>query len=279
MELDLSAMWLLARRILLFEHPVKKFKHLHKQLSRLSKASSVVKVSAFDAVPSAIFDSFAKPTKIDMYFSEFVACRFADAVSDGALARWSELAQLRTTNQPNNLVRDRNFHEEQWRHFIIGSCIPWGRLANCFADDEPVAKFVAASCNEIAAHFARNGANNLSSQSSAEFHSDICPTSAARGIYALIEKQLRKFREQLPADIFPDGVFIGEGATELILMPYFAKLLDKSFNKMGVVTIAAGGANQVVRRFADNSQTFRIPIFCMLDADASEQSRQLSEMK
>lgn len=70
---------------------------------------------------------------------------------------------------------------------------------------------------------------------------------------------------------FPiEKVVIVEGITEEILLPKFAKICGYDFDKVGIALISAGGKNQVVKLFYKLSDELKLPIFVLLDNDASD---------
>lgn len=70
---------------------------------------------------------------------------------------------------------------------------------------------------------------------------------------------------------FPvEKVVIAEGATEETLLPEFGKHCGFDFDKEGIYVLSAGGKNQVVKLYYSLSEVLRLPIFVLLDKDASE---------
>ena len=70
---------------------------------------------------------------------------------------------------------------------------------------------------------------------------------------------------------FPiEKVIIAEGATEETLLPEFGKHCGFDFDKEGIYVLSAGGKNQVVKLYYSLSEVLRLPIFVLLDKDASE---------
>lgn len=73
------------------------------------------------------------------------------------------------------------------------------------------------------------------------------------------------------SQLFPlERIIITEGITEEILLPVFARVCGYDFDKTGTYIISAGGKNQVVKLFYQLSETVKIPLFVLLDKDASE---------
>ena len=70
-------------------------------------------------------------------------------------------------------------------------------------------------------------------------------------------------------------VILAEGITEEILLPKFGRLLDYDFDKNGIWVIGAGGKNQVVKTYYKLIEELKIPIFILLDNDASANRAQI----
>ena len=71
--------------------------------------------------------------------------------------------------------------------------------------------------------------------------------------------------------LFPvEKVIICEGITEEILLPVFADIHGFNFDKNGIHIISAGGKNQVVKTYYELAENLKIPIFVLLDKDASD---------
>ena len=75
---------------------------------------------------------------------------------------------------------------------------------------------------------------------------------------------------------FPvEKVILVEGITEEILLPAFSKFLGYDFYAKGIQVIAAGGKNQVVKKYYELSEELKLPIFVLLDKDAEENINQI----
>lgn len=68
----------------------------------------------------------------------------------------------------------------------------------------------------------------------------------------------------------PALIILVEGQSEAILLPAFARLLNIDLEKSAVQIIASGGSQQVGRRYLSYRDLLKIPVFCLLDADAAE---------
>ena len=101
----------------------------------------------------------------------------------------------------------------------------------------------------------------------------LIPNDAALNLKFLkaLEKENPKEERLKEGFCFPiEKLILCEGITEETLLPEFAKLCDYDFNKNGVYIISAGGKNQVVKYFYNFAESLKIPIFVLLDRDATE---------
>ena len=65
-------------------------------------------------------------------------------------------------------------------------------------------------------------------------------------------------------------VLLCEGETERIVLSSILKLFNCDFDKFGIYLIAAGGKNQVARKYYSLLDYLRLPCFVLLDKDADE---------
>lgn len=71
---------------------------------------------------------------------------------------------------------------------------------------------------------------------------------------------------------------IVEGETEKLLLPLFARAKGLDFNRLGISLLPAGGKNQVLTLYRENSHCLSVPVCVILDADAEEIARELKSM-
>lgn len=82
--------------------------------------------------------------------------------------------------------------------------------------------------------------------------------------------------ENRHANLYPvRKVLLVEGITEEILIPEFAKVLEKNFKENGIFILSAGGKNQVVKYFYRFAECLKIPIYVLMDSDAKENFEQI----
>jgi len=95
---------------------------------------------------------------------------------------------------------------------------------------------------------------------------------------AVFQSMVSESRSRLPGGFLPELVLLVEGPTEAMLLPFFAKSLGVDLAACGVTVVAAGGANQVVRRFLELRDTVDLPIVVVLDADAGSHASTVADM-
>jgi hypothetical protein len=96
--------------------------------------------------------------------------------------------------------------------------------------------------------------------------------------HELFRASLEAWRPRLPGSFLPELVLLVEGPTEAILLPWFASRMGIELHASAVAVLAAGGANQVVRRFLELRDTVVLPVVTVLDADAGEHAATLADM-
>jgi hypothetical protein len=73
-------------------------------------------------------------------------------------------------------------------------------------------------------------------------------------------------------------VVLVEGATESLLLPFFAQAMGYDFNALGIEILPAGGKNHVLNLYREYRQHLAIPICVVLDWDAAEVAAELEDM-
>lgn len=142
----------------------------------------------------------------------------------------------------------------------------WIRHAYCVAPDWTKLKSPGPWSNDLEAQFL---AANLPTGSD-----DVKDVLAA---YNAFHINLETCRGRLSREFLPNAIVLVEGATESLLLPFFAQTLKVDFAKLAVSIMVAGGANQVLRKYFQLKELLAIPIICILDADAQEQASTLDE--
>lgn len=84
-----------------------------------------------------------------------------------------------------------------------------------------------------------------------------------------------KLRENCLTHFPIEKIILAEGITEEILLPVFSEISGVNFDQKGYHVISAGGKNQVVKLFYSFADILRIPIFVLLDNDATENLEQI----
>lgn len=82
------------------------------------------------------------------------------------------------------------------------------------------------------------------------------------------KKEIIKLREEKSL-LYPiEKLILCEGQTEYTLLETIFKLFDIDLNKLGYMPIAAGGKNQVARKYYEMLEYTKLPFFILLDKDA-----------
>ncbi len=105
---------------------------------------------------------------------------------------------------------------------------------------------------------------------------------SATACEAELQKMLQSAKAELPNNFLPSLLVLVEGVTETILLPKFLSLAISAWNKQNgensnsldirPIFIACGGANQLLRKYLHLRDVTSLPILCVMDHDASEQS-------
>ncbi len=81
---------------------------------------------------------------------------------------------------------------------------------------------------------------------------------------------LNKLREENSL-LFPiEKIILCEGQTESLLLKSLFNLYGYNLDKQGVLVVAAGGKNQVAKKYYEMIEYLNLPIFVLLDSDAAE---------
>lgn len=92
---------------------------------------------------------------------------------------------------------------------------------------------------------------------------------------AFINNNHRELRQEKLLKYPIEEVILVEGITEEILLPAFSKFLGCDFYANGIQVIAAGGKNQVVKKYYELKEQLKLPIFVLLDKDAEDNIKQI----
>lgn len=87
-------------------------------------------------------------------------------------------------------------------------------------------------------------------------------------MFNIYHKQEKNFDENILCPI--KKILLCEGETEKILLPQILKLYNIELDEKGILLIAAGGKNQVVRKFYSMLEDTKLPFFVLLDKDGLE---------
>lgn len=117
--------------------------------------------------------------------------------------------------------------------------------------------------------------NNIDYQSILKIIPQDCAPNLQWLKYLNTSQNIIQARKNLAFKFPIELVVLAEGATEETLLPEFGKLSGFDFDKEGVILIAAGGKNQVVRKYYELSSDLKVPIFVLLDNDGTENAKEI----
>lgn len=95
--------------------------------------------------------------------------------------------------------------------------------------------------------------------------------------FSVWNENLKYWTTKFSGGFLSEKILLVEGQTEIILLPSFSKQLDIDLNKISVHLDACGGAQQMAKQYLNLRDTVSIPVMCLLDADASEQSEIITD--
>ncbi|HEY9868803.1 MAG TPA: ATP-dependent endonuclease [Candidatus Obscuribacterales bacterium] len=165
--------------------------------------------------------------------------------------------------QGGPLTESRGWSPAQvhWLRACLGVAPAWQRLRDAGAwSDDPRVQFLLSVLDAI------------------EELDEADSSHGALRAHELFRACLAAWRPRLPGSFLPELVLLVEGPTEAILLPWFASRMGIDLDASGVAVLAAGGANQVVRRFLELRDTVVLPVVTVLDADAGEHAATLADM-
>lgn len=240
----------MAKKLLVFDDPSRKFGQLNKMAQRLGQTASGNGAQSAN-FRDLFFNKFEAPcAPYDRSFSTAFALSYARRFTDNAFLVWAAETNSHFSVSEDLAAMGKALELSNdalaWCAAFASAPIPWTWF------------FEHNRSDELAGALVKFGISSLPSNIKESF--------------AQFERTLGRNRTQTPADFLPDGIFIVEGTTELILLPHFAKCLGTSLNSIGLQLIPAGGANQVSKRFIQMREFVELPLFCLLDADATEQA-------
>jgi hypothetical protein len=263
-NLRIEQLWLVARKLFRFEEPARKLAQLKKWAEKIATlrtpldTAGLVQTTIDDAFRSCSYSAGDRAFSVAWaawYMHRFTEPSlsasfphgFAAQVEDADITQFGSLLRI---NEP----------ALAWCQLLANSRLPWHVLSASSAQDDPRVKFVHEFMRRYKPGVdARNDANSL------------------KDAVLVFDQVLREHRGNLDAAFLPNAILLVEGATELVLVPKIADCLEMSCNALGLHVIGAGGANQVAKRFEQLHRSLRLPIFCLLDKDATEQAKSIRQ--
>jgi hypothetical protein len=252
-------LWPLAQKTLAFDEPSTKWVTLKKALRRSDR-----RLELHDVPGREQFKIWQK--HLAEYFAENGLSYQSDPTSAQTFTRVFALEEIRRfeaiallswqkrSNLPdgNGVLDDRN--QSAWLNFILNFA-PLMAIAN--ANQLSGTDFLARFVKDMMVRFR---------------HVEIDTAYGLEEARSQFRQQVALHRASLPGNFLPNFILLVEGATEAILLPRFAALLGFNFARAGAMVVAAGGANQVAKRYLYLKEVLKLPIFVVLDRDAEAQN-------
>ena len=246
-------LWSFCQKFLVFEEPALKWINISKTAKRFESNYFLSRLNAFRADPSAhpsvsglinVLTAFAQ----GKCFQDAALAKLAplDIVKDLPISRvdyWQKIAQ--TSVSMAQLMTLAEVFTPDWQQINsqLPSCDPrLDFILDCIKECQP-------ALNESGVGWPR---------------------------YTEIFTQcLSLHRAKMPASFIPSAIILVEGATELILLPYFAQIYGINLLEKGALIWVAGGANQIARKYSHLRHSVNLPIFCLFDHDAGAVSQNI----
>jgi hypothetical protein len=262
-DLPPPELWPLAQKTLAFDEPLTKWVSLKKALRRIDRRLEIQDVPGSDRIK-------LWQKNLTEYFSESGLSYLPDEPSAHIFARFFALEEIRrfepiallSWRRRSNFLRNEQdlddlaeeANQSAWLSFMLS-----------FTPLLSVAQSDQVSGTDFLARFVKDNMARFR-------HLSIDTADGLEQARAQFRQQIALHRVSLPGDFLPNFILLVEGATEVILLPRLAALLDFNFARSGAMVVAAGGANQVAKSYLYLREVLRLPIFVVLDRDAEAQN-------
>lgn len=273
---NLDQIWSCLQRCLHFEEPSSRWTKLVAQVSRhsngkakeLSRASLSEQESAFMKVfgtPEDIIDNTVRMFNLVLAMQDLSHFEAADFdlwfLSGEHGSSYDELPEVFEAIAQDLLQGDFVLAQTaSLKH--AWDVVPYWRVLESFGpwSDDPLAAFVS----RVLAKFDRMDMSlNL---------------AAVKNAQKEFLQTLGNMRTSLPSNFQPSLIVLVEGNTESILLSRFLSLSKNKTADQVVLFNACGGANQLLRKYLQLRDVCRLPIICVMDQDAIEQTATIEDV-
>jgi hypothetical protein len=285
-----AELWTVLSRLLTFEEPADRSQQIRKAVRK-----HIDKKAPFDSLPlseqgqifSKIFgcgsddddrtESAAINALINFVLAYEDLCRFNTLAFDS----WLKSEWQNEAIEQNRFLPDIKLTaaERLWLYNSTISFPNWSKLSEVGPwSDHPQARIISMFANtarwailhENDSKFADAGRAKSSGNDGNSHSRDSLNNKFFEHGLTLWRKLVEENRPWLPGSFLPQIIVLAEGQTEVLMMPTFAKLMNTSFDELGIQLEACGGAKQVVKQYLNLKELTTLPIICILDADVSE---------
>jgi len=262
--------WAVVQRLLAFDEPVRTSAQIRKILSKSRKPGEQSTTFSLSEQLASAFATTGVDRITNRLFTALFSQRMAQKIRDIAWDVWAakqhgltELADL--DDFELEFVRfacAKGLCDSalKWCLALLRANLPWHTLKS---KGPWVGDSRAATIRSLLSSFERV---SLDSFSQLFLQCD-----------SIFSQSVQTHRADLPGNFLPAGILLVEGTTEMILFPHIASRLGARLESCGLMLLAAGGANQVCKRFMQLKEVVAVPIACVLDADAVEQSEMIGD--
>ncbi|MBS1956751.1 MAG: hypothetical protein JST89_21360 [Cyanobacteria bacterium SZAS-4] len=272
--------WSMLQKYLLFDEPSSRCTRLKKSIAKQMKSPrakeidlSVANQDEQDRLFDAIFG--ARPNSdTSRLLSVLLGLEEIARFDEITFASWSIEAGPAETNS----LRGTDFWKglDQWfaAANLSAGQIRWLHHCAVASPNWSALKESGPWSGVSIAIFLLQALKQIENQISAE---TVFDTKTFATAHAHFNKLLKSMRPELPGHFMPNAIVIVEGSTEEVLLPRFGQVLGMNFQAEAIMIVSAGGAKQVAKRYLFLRDLVAIPIVCILDRDAEEQSALIAD--
>lgn len=273
---SLDQIWSCLQRCLHFEEPSSRWSKLVAQVSRhangkakeLSRASLSEQESYFMKVfgtPEDIIDNTVRMFNLVLAMQDLIQFEAADFdlwfLSGEVGPTYDEIPDV-FEKIAEDVLQDSSGLAQTASLKHAWDVVPYWRALESFGpwSDDPLADFVA----KVLAKFDRMDMS--------------LEIDAVKNAHREFLQILSTMRTGLPSNFQPSLIVLVEGNTESILLSRFLSLSKNKTSGQTVLFNACGGANQLLRKYLQLRDVCKLPIICVMDQDAVEQTATIEDV-
>lgn len=276
---SLDQIWSCLQRCLFFEEPSERWNKLIAQVSRhvngkardLNKTSLAEQQKSFLSVfgtPLDLIDPTARMFNLVLAMQDLLKFESADfdlwyfsSGNDENASGVTEIPEIFKTIAGDLLAATPSFSQTA-SLLHAWNVVPYWRVLDSFGPwaNEPLAEFVSSILRKF-------------DKMDMELNLD-----SVFGAHEEFVQRLSESRTSLPSNFQPALIVLVEGNTESILLSKFLTLSKNKTSDQAVMFNACGGANQLLRKYLQLRDVCSLPIVCVMDHDAVEQTSTIEDV-